>query len=57
MTVIEQNTMEIICEYLPRIAQALEKIAKQAEKDNNKEPCSAPTSSLSPSRHSRQPKS
>lgn len=33
MTVIEQNTMETICEYLPRIAQALEKIAKQAEKD------------------------
>lgn len=37
MTVIEQNTMEIICEYLPRIAQALEKIAKQAEKDKEKQ--------------------
>lgn len=36
MTVIEQNTMEIICEYLPRIAQALENIAKQAEKDKER---------------------
>ncbi len=41
MTVIEQNTMETICEYLPRIAQALEKIANQAEKDKEKEKADA----------------
>ena len=32
MTVIEQDTLETICEYLPRIAKALEKIAEQTEK-------------------------
>lgn len=37
MTVLEQNTMETICEYLPRIAQALEKIAERAEKDKEKQ--------------------
>lgn len=32
MTIIEQRTMEIICHYLPRIAQALEQIAQSLQK-------------------------
>lgn len=35
MNKLEQDTLEIICEYLPRIAVALEKIANQ--NPNNKE--------------------
>lgn len=35
MTKLEQDTLEIIQEYLPRIALALEKIANQSKEKQN----------------------